>query len=40
MVYGDTYFEEYGSYINLFGVFEDEQMAMKAKEDMEEKHSQ
>lgn len=38
VVYGDTYFEEYRSYINLFGVFEDEQMAMKAKEDMEEKY--
>ena len=38
MVYGDTYFEGYGSYINLFGVFEDEQTAMKAKEDMEEKY--
>lgn len=38
VVYGDTYFEGYGSYINLFGVFEDEQTAMKAKEDMEEKY--
>lgn len=38
VVYGDTYFDGYGSYINLFGVFEDEQMAMKAKEDMEEKY--
>lgn len=38
VVYGDTYFEWYGSYINLFGVFEDEQTAMKAKEDMEEKY--
>lgn len=38
VVYGNTYFEEHGSYINLFGVFEDEQTAMKAKEDMEEKY--
>ena len=38
VVYGDTYFDGYGSYINLFGVFEDEQTAMKAKEDMEEKY--
>ncbi len=38
VVYGDTYFEGYGSYINLFGVFEDEQTAMKAKEDMEEEY--
>lgn len=38
VVYGDTYFEGHGSYINLFGVFEDEQTAMKAKEDMEEKY--
>lgn len=38
VVYGDTYFEGYGSYINLFGVFEDEQAAMKAKEGMEEKY--
>lgn len=38
VVYGDTYFEEYGSCINLFGVFEDEQAAMKAKEGMEEKY--
>ena len=38
VVYGDTYFDGYGSYINLFGVFEDEQTAMKVKEDMEEKY--
>ena len=38
VVYGDTYFDEYGSYINLFGAFEDEQAAMKVKEDMEEKY--
>lgn len=38
VVYGNTYFDGYRSYINLFGVFEDEQMAMKAKEDMEEKY--
>ena len=38
VVYGDTYFEGYGSYINLFGVFEDESTAMKAKEDIEEKY--
>lgn len=38
VVYGDTYFEGYGSYINLFGVFEDERTAMKVKEDMEEKY--
>lgn len=38
VVYGDTYFEGCGSYINLFGVFEDKQTAMKAKEDMEEKY--
>lgn len=38
VVYGDTYFEGCGSYINLFGVFEDEPTAMKAKEDIEEKY--
>lgn len=38
VVYGDTYFDGYGSYINLFGIFDDEQAAMKAKEDMEEKY--
>lgn len=40
LVYGDVYFEQYGSEFHLFGVFTSKQMAEKAKKQEEDKFFQ
>ena len=37
LVYGDVYFEQYGSEFHLFGVFTSKEMAEKVKNQKEEK---
>ena len=40
LVYGNTYFEEYGASINLFGVFRTEEEALYAKKEKEDEYYQ
>ena len=38
VVYGDTYFEGYGAYINLFGVFSTPELAEMVKKQKEKEY--
>ena len=38
VVYGDTYLDEYGSKITLFGVFNSEKLAMTAQKEAEDRY--
>lgn len=40
LVYGDAYFEQYGSEFHLFGVFTSKEMAEKVKKQEEDKFFQ
>lgn len=40
LVYGDTYFDEYGSLINCFGIFDTKEEALYTKKEKEDEYYQ
>lgn len=40
LVYGDTYFDEYGASINCFGIFDTKEEALYAKKEKEDEYYQ